>query len=130
MADDFPEGDGYDDLSEPEFPLPDGVTKEILIEAATSQWLKPKVGDEVTIHFVAKQSDTSSQESDFIEFDSSKVNGEPMSFTLGKEEVVKGLELGIPTMRIRRACQIQNDTRIWLWPCGNKQSSWGSNTDL
>ena len=54
MADDFPmDGEGdYDDLSEPEFPLPDGVTKEILTEAATSQWLKPKEGDEVTIHYV------------------------------------------------------------------------------
>ena len=45
MADDFPlDDDGYDDLSEPEFPLPDGVSKEILTEAGTSQWLKPKVG--------------------------------------------------------------------------------------
>lgn len=42
--DDFPD----DDLSEtPEFPLPEGVSKEILTEAKTSEWKKPKMGDEV-----------------------------------------------------------------------------------
>ena len=126
MADDFPEGDGYDDLSEPEFPLPDGVTKEILIEAATSQWLKPKVGDEVTIHFVAKQSDTSSQESDFIEFDSSKVNGEPMSFTPGKEEVVKGLELGIPTMRKGELAKFKMTPEFGYGPAGTSKVPGGA----
>lgn len=126
MADDFPEGDGYDDLSEPEFPLPDGVTKEILIEAATSQWLKPKVGDEVTVHFVAKQSDTSSQESDFIEFDSSKVNGEPMSFTLGKEEVVKGLELGIPTMRKGELAKFKMTPEYGYGPAGTSKVPGGA----
>lgn len=126
MADDFPEGDGYDDLSEPEFPLPDGVTKEILIEAATSQWLKPKVGDEVTIHFVAKQSGTSSQESDFIEFDSSKENGEPMSFTLGKEEVVKGLELGIPTMRKGELAKFKMTPEFGYGPVGTSKVPGGA----
>ena len=125
MADDFPEGDGYDDLSEPEFPLPDGVTKEILIEAATSQWLKPKVGDEVTIHFVAK-SGTSSQESDFIEFDSSKENGEPMSFTLGKEEVVKGLELGIPTMRKGELAKFKMTPEFGYGPAGTSKVPGGT----
>lgn len=97
MADD----DRFDDLSdsgEPDFPLPDGVSKEIVVEAGTSQWLKPKTGDEVTIHYVAKMSLSSSNESDFTEFDSSR-SREPFSFTLGNGDVVKGLELGIPTMR-------------------------------
>lgn len=97
MAEDFPlDEDGYDDLSEPEFPLPDGVSKEILTEAGTSQWLKPKVGDEVTIHYVAKHSVTNPPE--FREFYSSR-SGEPFCFTLGQGQVAKGLELGIPTMR-------------------------------
>ena len=38
---------------EPDFPLPEGVSKEILTEAATSEWRQPTVGDEVTIRCTA-----------------------------------------------------------------------------
>ena len=48
MADEdfLDEGDGLSDT--PDFPLPEGVTKEILTEAKTSEWRKPKHGDEAT----------------------------------------------------------------------------------
>lgn len=45
--------DDPDFAPEPDFPLPEGISKEILTEAATSEWRQPKVGDEVTIRCTA-----------------------------------------------------------------------------
>ncbi|CAK8998267.1 unnamed protein product [Durusdinium trenchii] len=89
--DDFPD----DDLSEtPEFPLPEGVSKEILTEAKTSEWKKPKMGDEVTVQYVGRLE----LAGEVHDLDSSDGTG-GFTYTLGQGDLCKGLEHGLPTMR-------------------------------
>jgi len=78
---------------EPPKDLPEGVKKEMVKEAETSNWKKPKKGDEVTVHYVG------TLESDGNEFDSSRRRDTPFVFTLGKGEVIKGWDFAIATMR-------------------------------
>merc|ERR1719436_247086 len=90
-------GDDYsdDDMGDyaPPNSLPDGVTKEILTEADSGNWKKPKAGDEISVHYVG------TLESDGSEFDSSRSRGDPFVFALGKGQVIKGWDLGVATMK-------------------------------
>ncbi|CAE6968872.1 FKBP65 [Symbiodinium natans] len=74
-----------------DFPLPEGVKKEILSEAASSDWAKPREGDEVTVHYVGTLESGE-------QFANSR-DGEALTFLLGRGEAVKAWDLGIPTMR-------------------------------
>merc|ERR1719183_2483166 len=90
-------GDDYsdDDMGDytPPNALPDGVNKEILTEAPSENWKKPKAGDEVSVHYVG------TLESDGSEFDSSRGRDQPFVFSLGKGQVIKGWDLGVATMK-------------------------------
>lgn len=82
--------DEYSDFRPPQ--LPEGVKKEIVKEADSSQWRHPKKGDELTVHYVATLEDGT-------KFDSSRDRGQPINFELGAGKVIKGWEKGIPTMK-------------------------------
>jgi len=73
--------------------LPDGVTKEIVKAADQGDYKKPSIGDDVTIHYVG------TLESDGSEFDSSRSRDKPSTFQLGKGRFIKGLDLGVATMK-------------------------------
>jgi len=72
--------------------LPEGVDKEIVKEAESTNWRRPKSGDELTLHYVGTLPDGT-------QFDSSRDRGEPITFTLGQGQVIKGWEHAIATMR-------------------------------
>eukprot|EP00928_Gymnodinium_smaydae_P087754 TRINITY_DN71979_c0_g1_i1.p1 TRINITY_DN71979_c0_g1~~TRINITY_DN71979_c0_g1_i1.p1 ORF type:complete len:579 (+),score=134.98 TRINITY_DN71979_c0_g1_i1:40-1737(+) len=75
-----------------EVPLPDGVSKKIVAEAPDSNSAVPKKGDEVHIHYTGWLADGT-------KFDSSHDRPGDFHFVLGNEEVNKGLDLGVATMR-------------------------------
>jgi len=89
MSDGEASGDEFD-YSPAAAPLPDGIQKEILVSPKDS-WKKPKAGDELTVHYVGSLEDGT-------QFDSSRDRGEPIKFTIGQGQVIKGWELGIATM--------------------------------
>jgi len=91
---------GMDDMSSdggdyggPPKELPDGIKKEIITEAGSDNWRKPKKGDEVFVHYVG------TLESDGSEFDSSRSRNKPFNFVLGQGRVIKGWDLGVATMK-------------------------------
>jgi len=72
-----------------------GILKKIIKEGTGS---KPARGSTITCHYVGTLKDTG------VEFDSSRKRGEPFTFDLGKEEVIKGWDRGIATMRKGEIC--------------------------
>jgi len=81
---------GGGDYGEPS--LPEGVTKEILVPAASDKWKKPAKDDVVSVHYVGTLADGS-------EFDSSVKRGKPFEFNLGAGDVIKGWDVGVATMK-------------------------------
>mmetsp|Transcript_63082 Transcript_63082/g.174846 ORF Transcript_63082/g.174846 Transcript_63082/m.174846 type:complete len:560 (+) Transcript_63082:58-1737(+) len=74
--------------------LPWGVRKK-LIEAAPSECIgRPRIGDEVSVNFVAKLQDGK-------EVGSCRDSAKPFRFVLGQQprQVVEGFELGVQTMK-------------------------------
>lgn len=72
--------------------LPDGIKKEMITESPSGNFKNPKVGDDVTVHYVGTLEDGS-------EFDSSRSRGKPFNFMLGKGQVIKGWDEGVKTMK-------------------------------
>jgi len=91
------EGGDYSDDDDEGMPisedLPEGVTKDIVKDAEQGDYKKPKIGDDVTIHYVG------TLESDGSEVVSSRSGDKPLTFQLGKGRFIKGLDLGIATMK-------------------------------
>eukprot|EP00913_Durusdinium_trenchii_P032431 g30365.t2 len=71
--------------------LPEGIEKEIIQSGADADFKSPKVGDEVTVHYVGTLTDGSI-------FDSSRAREQPFTFTLGKGEVIQGWDVGVASM--------------------------------
>lgn len=53
----------------------------------------PKAGQEVTVHYVGTLTDGS-------KFDSSRDHGQPLTFTIGQGQVIKGWDEGVMTMKV------------------------------
>lgn len=68
-----------------------GVIKTIIREGEGDE--RPFSGDTVYVHYVG------TLESDGSQFDSSRDRGEKFQFQVGKGSVIKGWDLGVPTMR-------------------------------
>merc|ERR1719408_879566 len=91
MDDDMSDDDMGDYSAPPG--LPEGVKKEILKEAPSENWKKPKTGDEVEVHYVG------TLEADGSEFDSSRRRGKPFTCILGQgANSIKGFDLCVATM--------------------------------
>lgn len=73
--------------------LPQGIAKELLQSAQSDQYGRPQRFDEVTIHYVCVNP------ADGVEFDSSRMLNDPVTFKLGKQKVIPGWEFAIVTMR-------------------------------
>ncbi|MCW3094685.1 MAG: FKBP-type peptidyl-prolyl cis-trans isomerase [Chthonomonadaceae bacterium] len=64
----------------------------------------PTPGHEVTVHYVGTLPDGS-------QFDSSRDRGQPFTFTIGRDQVIKGWDEGVMTMKVggRRKLMIPSD---------------------
>lgn len=88
-------GSDSDQLENPPPPLPAGVRKTALRPAAPCSFMKrPRVGDEVLIHYVGTWA------ADGSRFDSSRDRGEPLRFEVGKCVLMAGWDFGVTTMRV------------------------------
>eukprot|EP01071_Lankesteria_metandrocarpae_P008134 Lankesteria_metandrocarpae@DN4879_c0_g2_i1.p1 len=67
-----------------------GLTKTILEEGTGD---KPENGHEVSLHYVGTLEDGT-------EFDSSRSRNSPFEFVLGQGSVIKGMDLGVASMRV------------------------------
>ncbi|XP_031479364.1 peptidyl-prolyl cis-trans isomerase FKBP62-like isoform X1 [Nymphaea colorata] len=67
-----------------------GLKKKLL--KSGSGWETPELGDEVTVHYTVVMVDGT-------KCDSSRDRGEPVTFNLGAEQIYKGLDQGITTMK-------------------------------
>src|SRR3990167_1165662 len=78
--------DGWETIAEDK-----GLIKKIIAEGTGHK--KPGFGSKVFVHYTGRLI------SNGEEFDSSRKRDEPFSFTVGKREVIKGWDEGIPTMK-------------------------------
>lgn len=67
-----------------------GLKKKLLKEG--DGWETPDNGDEVEVHYTGTLLDGT-------KFDSSRDKGTPFKFTLGQEQVIKGWDIGVKTMK-------------------------------
>lgn len=75
---------------EPEAPEPSDLVKEDVVVGTGAE---AKEGDKVWVHYTGRLAKNNKQ------FDSS-VGKEPFDFTIGKEEVIKGWDQGVPGMKV------------------------------
>ncbi|XP_071956292.1 peptidyl-prolyl cis-trans isomerase FKBP4-like [Antedon mediterranea] len=69
-----------------------GVLKKIIKEGDTTESDQPRLGDEVSVHYVGTLLSGE-------QFDSSRDRGSLFQFKLGKGQVIKAWDLGVATMR-------------------------------
>jgi FKBP-type peptidyl-prolyl cis-trans isomerase FkpA len=74
-------------------PLPPGPEKLEKVDDLVGAGPEAQTGDTVKMHYTGKLLNGK-------EFDSSRTRNEPFSFTLGKGEVIKGWDEGIPGMKV------------------------------
>ena len=85
------------DLSQkPGVPKPTGPAPTTLVkkDIVVGKGKEAKKGDKVTVQYVGVLYDTLEQ------FDASWDNGQPFPFTLGKGDVIKGWDEGVPGMKV------------------------------
>lgn len=90
--DDYPSSEDEADPRAPKLPF--GIKKVVLDSPPPDSVDRPQEGDEVSVHLVANLLDGT-------ELQSSRTEGTPFNFVLGKRplEVILGLELGVYTMK-------------------------------
>jgi FK506-binding protein 4/5 len=107
--------DAMSDIDDSEYrqkDLPEGVTKEIIKEADSSQWRYPKKNEELTVHYVGTLEDGT-------QFDSSRDRGEPIKFRLGQGQVIKGWEHGFATMKKGEIAKLTIQPKFAYGEAGN-----------
>ena len=70
--------------------IPSGLIKEDLVigSGATAE-----AGQDIVVHYVGRLQDGQ-------QFDSSRARRDPLDFALGAGDVIKGLDLGVPGMKV------------------------------
>ncbi|HEY2509858.1 MAG TPA: FKBP-type peptidyl-prolyl cis-trans isomerase [Polyangiaceae bacterium] len=74
-------------------PPSDPNAKLVTADLSVGKGAEAKTGDTVSVHYVGTLADGK-------EFDSSRKRGKPFTFTLGRGNVIKGWDQGVPGMKV------------------------------